>query len=270
MGVSLIQEPVSLIVLKKAVTGGYLYSLKITTMKTFLSCGLLALIIACGMSACSKKNDNPASKAITAQDLQSYYIVNLYTDQGKQRLSVIYFPKDTGAIKAWLDMNGVRRAYPVALKGDQFTFDGDANGVLVYTFTLKRDSAGNVAIASADIKHTGYPDTKMNASQIIKVSAAPVLTGKIFSYTIPGSDDDTYIHFDAGSTLRFDDYNGIVGPYSYYSIGNGIGWKCEDPASGGSTMGVVGLSSNGNTPMMLIQTTVPMLDPSRIHTAELN
>ncbi|MBS1660151.1 MAG: hypothetical protein JST68_03775 [Bacteroidetes bacterium] len=233
-------------------------------MKTLLYYGLAAI----ALTACSKKNDSPGqqNKNVTIQDIKNYYITAIITDVNTTRLATIYFYKDS----AVLDELGLRRQLPISLTNNQLTYDINSNGVAVFTFTLKKDSAGSLTLETSDYKRSDASQSKLNSAQIVKVSDAPAFINIEYAYTIPGADDDTYLHFGTGDKWSYEDYGGKSGQYSYYLLGNGQGWKCEDAASGGSSMGIMVPKWDGNGPVMLLQTTVKRLDPSRIHVATHN
>jgi hypothetical protein len=236
-------------------------------MKTPIISLFAALIL---ISSCSKKNDGNNNN-ITAQDLQDHYMVAINTDKGVQKLSVIYFIKDGGNLNAVLDQNGLRRQLPVNVQDNRLVYDVNSNGTSVFTFTLKKDDNGNVIVEGSDYKRDTDPQSKMEYAEIIKVSDAPVFDGGKFTYYIPLAVGDTHLLFEDGNKWHYEDeFEPRNLRYSYYVLGNGIGWKSEDAASEGISLGVVVPQWEGNGPTMLLQTTIARLDKTRIHAATKN
>jgi len=234
-------------------------------MKRILYCALAVLITGNLITSCSKKNDNSGS--ISVQELLNYYFVDVHTVNNKQTLCVLYFIKDGDSILAVWDKAGARRATKLVIKDNKFVFDLDANGSVIYSFTFKRDSAGGVGVADANFKQASDPQSRMDAGMIIKNSDAPALAGRVLAYQVPGADDETRMHFATGGQWSYDDYYGSSGALSWYFIGNNIGWKADDPAKGGTSMGVVVPKWNGDEPMMLFQTNINRLNAGVVNVA---
>jgi hypothetical protein len=232
--------------------------------------GAAVLFIILLFVSCSKKNESASSKPVTAKDLLGYYIAETYTSKSVQSLSVTYFVDNgDGSVNAVWDRFGARRSVVVTVKDNQFSMDLDGNGSVVFSFTLKRDSSGGVALASSGVVFSSDANSKIDNVEIFRVSDAPGFTGQQFSYSIPNADDDTYLYFDANGKWHYEDYNGSAGNYSYYNIGggNGVGWKCEDAASGGVSMGVMVPKWNGQEVVMLTQSSISRLEKNVVHMA---
>jgi|GEM_PF-1123004 len=244
----------------------YLLIMKKETMKPLFQSLFTTLVIACILTSCSKKNDS--NNKVTVQDLQDHYIVAINTDKGVQRLSVIYFTKDGSNVNAVLDQNGLRRQLPLSIQDNRFVYDVNSNGASVFTFNVKKDGNGIVSIYGADYKRDTDPQSKIDHAEIMKVSDAPVFAGKVFTYYIPSAVGDTKLLFEAGNKWHYEDeFEPRNLHYSYYVIGNGIGWKSEDAASEGISLGVVVPQWEGKGPLMLLQTSIERIDESRIHAA---
>jgi hypothetical protein len=240
-------------------------------MKRLFQSVFAVLVIACIITSCSKKSDNITKDPnITTQELQDYYIISIFTDKGVQKLGVIYFVKDGSGMTAILDGNGLRRQLPVTFANNLFVFDANSNGSAVFAFTLKRETNGHAGLDSYSFKRTGDSQSKLDYAEMIKVSDAPAFDGKVFTYSLPLTTNETHLRFEAGNKWKYDDPSGSTSLYSYYAIGNGIGWKCEDAASGGTSMGVMVPKWTGNGPTMLLETTISRLDAAHIHNAVRN
>lgn len=225
------------------------------------------------ISSCSKGGDaapDNQNKAITAKDLTPYYITSIRSNAAKKTLSVIYFTSAEGQINATWDKAGSRRAAPVTVTDNQFVFDEDNDGKYVFTFLLARDNAGNISIKEANYADATSPGASLDAAMINKVSDAPDfqsdnINPQIFTYTKSSDGDGVYVYFETESRWHIDDKHGSTPLFSYYTVAGGAGWKSEDPASKGQTIGVSVPDYNGNGPVMLIQSTADELESDHIH-----
>jgi len=227
------------------------------------------------LTSCSKKdNSTPENqnKAITAKDLEPYYITSIRSNGTKKTLSVIYFTSADGQLNATWDKAGSRRVVPVTVTDNQFAFDEDKDGKYVYTFLLTRDNSGTLSIKEANYKDSTSLNASLDVAMINKVTDAPDfqsdnINPQIFTYTKSSDGDGVYVYFETESRWHIDDKHGSTPLYSYYAVAGGAGWKSEDPASKGQTIGVSVPDYNGNGPVMLIQSTADELESDHIHIA---
>lgn len=210
---------------------------------------ILSVFIFC--YACDSHDDGsekPTPTAVTAESLNGYYVP--YQDEDEednQRYRVIYFVKEDGIMKAYLDGQGTRRITPLIVNDNKFIFDPNGDGSVVFNFSFSVDTSGKISLTSLTKSGTSV----LIHYEMFSSSQTPSWGGFTFERTSGVSSFFKYYSFSSNKTLFANSTTASTEPnQGCYELGNSIGFKSNSEI----LMGIFVPSWKGDTSVKMLLT----------------
>jgi len=210
---------------------------------------LMVISVFIGLNACDSNDDSnptPSAKNVTAESLNGYYVpYQDETEEGNQRYRVIYFVKEDGTMKAYLDGAGTRRIAPLIVNDNKFIFDSNADGSVIFNFNFSADDNGKISLTSLTKSGTSV----LIHYEMFSASQTPSWGGFTFERSAGVSNFIKYYSFSSNRTLFANSMTSNTEPnQGCYEIGNSIGFKSNSE----SLMGIFVPSWKGDTSVKML------------------
>lgn len=210
---------------------------------------LMVISVFIGLNACDSNDDSnptPTPKNITAESLNGYYVpYQDETQEGNQRYRVIYFVKEDGTMKVYLDGAGTRRIAPLTVNDNKFIFDSNADGSVIFNFNFSADDNGKISLTSLTKSGTSV----LIHYEMFSASQTPSWGGFTFERSAGVSNFIKYYSFSSNRTLFANSMTSNTEPnQGCYEIGNSIGFKSNSE----SLMGIFVPSWKGDTSVKML------------------
>lgn len=210
---------------------------------------LMVISVFIGLNACDANDDSnptPSAKNVTAESLNGYYVpYQDETEEGNQRYRVIYFVKEDGTMKAYLDGAGTRRIAPLIVNDNKFIFDSNADGSVIFNFNFSADGNGKISLTSLTKSGTSV----LIHYEMFSASQTPSWGGFTFERSAGVSNFIKYYSFSSNRTLFANSMTSNTEPnQGCYEIGNSIGFKSNSE----SLMGIFVPSWKGDTSVKML------------------
>jgi len=210
---------------------------------------LMVISVFIGLNACDSNDDSnptPSAKNVTAESLNGYYVpYQDETEEGNQRYRVIYFVKEDGTMKAYLDGAGTRRIAPLIVNDNKFIFDSNADGSVIFNFNFSADDNGKISLTSLTKSGTSV----LIHYEMFSASQTPSWGGFTFERSTGVSNFIKYYSFSSNRTLFANSMTSNTEPnQGCYEIGNSIGFKSNSE----SLMGIFVPSWKGDTSVKML------------------
>lgn len=212
---------------------------------------LMVISVFISLNACDSNDDSnptPTPKNITAESLNGYYVpYQDETQEGNQRYRVIYFVKEDGIMKAYLDGQGTRRIAPLVVNDNKFIFDSNADGSAVFNFIFSTDNTEKISLTN--LTRTGSSDITLIHYEMFSASQTPSWGGFTFERTAGVSGFFKHYSFSANRTLYSNSTIANTEPdLPCYELGNSIGFKSNNDI----LMGIFVPSWKGDTSVKML------------------
>lgn len=210
---------------------------------------LMVISVFIGLNACDSNDDSnptPSAKNVTAESLNGYYVpYQDETEEGNQRYRVIYFVKEDGTMKAYLDGAGTRRIAPLIVNDNKFIFDSNADGSVIFNFNFSADDNGKISLTSLTKSGTSV----LIHYEMFSASQTPSWGGFTFERSAGVSNFIKYYSFSSNRTLFANSMTSNTEPnQGCYEIGNSIGFKSNSEI----LMGIFVPSWKGDTSVKML------------------
>lgn len=212
---------------------------------------LMVISVFIGLTACDSNDDSnptPSPKNVTAESLNGYYVpYQDETEEGNQRYRVIYFVKEDGTMKAYLDGQGTRRIAALIVNDNKFIFDSNADGSVLFNFSFSTDTSGKISLTSLTKSGTSV----LIHYEMFSASQTPSWGGFTFERSAGVSSFFKYHSFSVNKTLYANSTAANTEPnQGCYELGNSIGFKSNNDI----LMGIFVPSWKGDTSVKMLLT----------------